>query len=229
MARQRVHAKTPVAQPPQIVPVGVGHRFARFTLRIGEQRQRPFCSDAWIELPKAARGGVARIGEYLLPSGGLGFIHLEEVGLGHEDLAANFDQRRRTAFQPCRYRIHRAQIGGDILTLGAVAARRTTHEATVLVGQVDRQAIDLRFGDKCQLGARRQPDKASRAGTELAEFFHAHCIVERQHRHAMAAPLRTRSPARRRRGWMASPRGSDVESGPRSRHCAGAARRTPRR
>ena len=166
--------------------MGVGDGLAAFTLRIGEQRQRPLRGDARIELTQAARGGVAWIGEDLLPGGGLRFVHLEEVGLGHEDLAADFDQRRRVAFQSRRHRVHRAEVGGDVFTLGAVAARGTAHEAAVLVGQVDRQSIDLRFGDKRQLRACRQPDKASRAGTELAELFRAHCIVERQHRHAMA-------------------------------------------
>ena len=170
MARQRVHLESPVAQALQIVPVGIGDRFARLALRVGEQRQRPLGGDARIELAQAAGGGVARIGEHLLPRGGLRLVHLEEVRLGHEDLAADLDQRRRAALQPRRHRLHRAEIGGDVLALGAVAARRAAHEAAVLVGQVDRQPVDLRFGDERQRRVRRKPDEAARARAELGEL-----------------------------------------------------------
>ena len=103
-ARQRVHLEPPVAQALQIMPMGIGHRLARFALGIGEQRQRPLRGDARIELAQAAGGGVARIGEHLLarPAACASFS-FEEVGLGHEDLAADLDQRRRAALQPRRH------------------------------------------------------------------------------------------------------------------------------
>ena len=105
-ARQRVHLEPPFAQTLQIMPVGIGDRLARFALGIGEQRQRPLRGDARIELTQAAGGGVARIGEHLVARRGLRLVHLEEVGLGHEDLAADLDQRRRATLQARRHGLH---------------------------------------------------------------------------------------------------------------------------
>ena len=42
----------------------------------------------------------------------------------------------------------RAQVGGDVLAFRAVAAGRTFDETAVLVGQADRQAVDLGFRDE---------------------------------------------------------------------------------
>ncbi len=166
--------------------MGVGNGFARLSLGVGEQRQRPFRRDARIELAQTAGGSIARVGEHLLARSGLLLVHLEEVGLGHEDLTADLDQRRRMTLQPRRHGLHRAEIGGDVLALGAVAARRTADEAAALIGQIDRQSIDLRFRDECQRRIRGQPDKAARAGAELGEFLGVHRVVQRQHRHAVA-------------------------------------------
>ena len=104
MARQRVDLETPLAQPLQIVPVRIGDRFARLALRIRKQRQRPsavICGSSCRRLPAAALRGLANT---FCPAGGLRLVHREEVGLGHEDFAADFDQRRRAAFQPLRHR-----------------------------------------------------------------------------------------------------------------------------
>ena len=68
---------------------------------------------------------------------------------------------RRVAVQLLRDGVHGAQIGGDVLALRAVAARRAVHEAAVLVGQVDRQPVDLRLG-------RRTPAARRLRGRETA-------------------------------------------------------------
>ena len=66
----------------------------------------------------------------------------------YEHLAANFNQRGRLAMQPRRQRFHGAEVGGDILAFAAVAAGRSADETAVFVGQVDRQSVDLWFGNE---------------------------------------------------------------------------------
>ena len=166
--------------------MGIRDRLARFAQRIGEQRERPSRGDARIDLAQAAGRGIARIGEYLLPRARLCLVQLEEIRLGHEHFAADLDQRRRTALQPVGDRFHGAQIGRDVLAFGAVAARRAAHEAAMFVGEVDRQPVDLRFGDERERRIRREAHEAARTSAEFGEFLGVHRVVEREHRHAVA-------------------------------------------
>src|SRR5207248_4819552 len=53
-----------------------------------ENMQRPLCRDSGIELPKASRSSIARIGECLGPKVLLCAIELLELLLIHVDLAA---------------------------------------------------------------------------------------------------------------------------------------------
>ena len=181
----------------------LGDRFARLALRVGEQRQRPGRGDARIELPQPAGGGVARIGEQPLPRVRLALVQRQEIRLGHEHLAADFDQRGSFAMQPVGHRLHGAEIGGDILAFGAVAAGRSAHETSVFVGQIDRQAVDLRLGDETDRSGRAE--KTMRACHEIGKIRDVERVVERQHRHAMpqfgeTAIRRAADPVRRRIG-----------------------------
>ena len=97
--------------------------------------------------PAAALRGLANS---LFPGVRLTFVQRQEVRLGDEHFAADFDQRRRFAMQPIGHRFHGAKIGGDVLAFGAVAAGRAAHETAVLIGQIDRQSVDFRFGDKIE-------------------------------------------------------------------------------
>ena len=183
-AGQRVDREPPVPQPLQIIPMRVGHLFACLALCVGKQGKPAPRGDPGIELAQAAGGGVARVGENLPARFGLGLVQGEEIRLGHEHLAADFDQRGRPAFQGCGQGRHRAEVRGDVLTLGAVAARRAAHEMAVLVGQVDRQPINLGFAHEGQLP--RQSQEAPGAVAELPELRRIEGIVQRQHGHPMA-------------------------------------------
>ncbi len=185
-AGQRIHLETPGAQAVQVVPVRVGDGFAGLAHGIGEQRQRPPGGDLRVELAQAAGRGVARVGEHLVAGLGLRRVHRQEVGLGHEHFAADLDQRRGMALQPQRQGFQRAQVGGDVLALGAVTAGGAAGEATVFVGQVDRQAVDLGLPHEAQHGVGRQAQEPAGAGAELGKFVAVHGVVERQHRHAVA-------------------------------------------
>ena len=61
-------------------------------------------------------------------------------------LAAHLEQGRQPVAEHAeRHRPDRAQVDGHVLALDAVAARGATHEHAVLVGEVDRQPVDLRL------------------------------------------------------------------------------------
>ena len=74
-------------------------------------------------------------------------LSFEEIRLGHVDLAAHLaDFRHVAALELLRHVLERPDIGGDVLALGAVAARGGGDEFAVLVAQRHRQAVDLRLG-----------------------------------------------------------------------------------
>ena len=77
--------------------------------------------DVGILLTHRAGGGVARIGEHAEPGLRLAAIEILEGGVGHVDLAANFEDPGRVAEQPERDRLDGTQIGGDVLAGGAVS------------------------------------------------------------------------------------------------------------
>ena len=122
-AGQRIDREAPAAQSVEVIQMGLGRRFAAFAHRIGEQGKRPGGGDRRVQLAQAAGGGIARVGENLLPGGRLGLVQRQEIRLGHEHFAANFDQRWRMPLQGLRHGADGTDIGGDILALRPVAAR----------------------------------------------------------------------------------------------------------
>ena len=118
--------------------------------------------------------------------------------LGHVDFAAHLaDRRHGSALEPVRNVVQRFHVGGDVLALAAVAARRAGDERAVLVAQRHRQAVDLRLGGKRDLLRRRgKPQKAADAADEIDHVFLRKRVVEREHRHRVADFGETR---RRRR------------------------------
>ena len=93
----------------------------------------------------------------------------------------------------------RADVGGDVLAGGAVAARGAAHQLAVLVAQRQRQAVDLRLGHERPASRRRQPQEAPDAGDELGHVLFVERVVEREHRHGVATlanrPTAPRRPA----------------------------------
>ena len=92
--------------------------------------------------------------------------------------------------------VERFHIGGDVLALAAVAARRAADQRAVLVAQRHRQAVDLRLGGEDDLVVLRQPQEAADAADEIDHVLLGERVVEREHRHRVADLGETR---RRRR------------------------------
>src|SRR6185312_15709060 len=127
------------------------HR-AHLAPRIGEEAERTRRGDAGILLAQRARRRIARIGEDGAAFGLLPLVQRKEGRLGHVDLAAHLaDPGYVAALQFLRNVLERPDVGGDVFTLGAVAAGRGGHEFAALVAQRHRQPVDLR------LGAERDP------------------------------------------------------------------------
>ena len=79
----------------------------------------------------------------------------------------------------------RPQVGGDVLADRPVAPGGALDEATLLVAQRGRQAVDLRLGDDRHRLVGRQLEEAADAAEELAHLVLGKGIVERQHRPRM--------------------------------------------
>ena len=103
----------------------------------------------WRSEPAAELRGLAKIG---VAGGLLPLVEREEGLLGHVDLAAHLaDLGHVAALQLLRHVLERADIGGDVLALGAVAAGRGGDEFAALVTQRHRQPVDLRLGAEIDL------------------------------------------------------------------------------
>ena len=182
----------------------VGRHLAHLAPGIGEEAERARGGDARVLLAQRAGGGIARIGEDLLARRLLPLVELEEIGLGHVDLAAHLaDFRHVAAFELLRHVLQRADIGGDVLAFAAVAAGGGGDEFAVLVAQRHRQAVDLRLGAEGDLLVVAELEEAADAGDEIDDVLLGEGVVEREHRHRVAHFLeaaggRGADPARRR-------------------------------
>ncbi len=148
----------------------------------------------WRSEPAAELRGLAKICSplFLLP-----LVEFEEVGLGHVDLAPHLaSSRHGLALQFLRYVLERADIGGDVLTFGAVAAGGGGDQFAILVTQRHRQAVDLRLGAERKLVVLAELEEAADACNEIDDVLVLHGVVEREHRHRVAHFLE----AARRRG-----------------------------
>ena len=79
--------------------------------------------------------------------------------------------------------LQRFHVGGDVLALGSVAARRPADQFAVLVAQRHRQAVDLRLGGKGDLLVVAEPQEAADARDKIDDVLLGEGVVERQHRH----------------------------------------------
>src|SRR6202035_2120621 len=90
---------------------------------VAEEAERPRRRDCGILLAQRARRRVAWIDKNRVPRCGLSLVELEEAGLGHIDLAAHLaDVRHVPALELLRHVRERADVGGHVLALAAVAA-----------------------------------------------------------------------------------------------------------
>ena len=108
--------------------------------------ERTVGGDRRVLLPQRAGGGVARVRRELLARPGKPFVQHTEAGDRQIHLSPYLEQRRRVVSEhPERHGADRAEVDRHVLPLDAVAARRSAREDAVLVGEIDREPVDLRL------------------------------------------------------------------------------------
>ena len=188
---ERVDREAVTAQPVQRLPVRSELHTVVRADSIRPERQRTVRSDRRILLAQRAGSGIARVRCGLLPLSDEPLVQLAEAGERHVHLAANLDQLRGVASEhPQGNRRDRAQIDSHVFADLTVAARRTAREDAVLVREVDRETVDLRFE---HVGDRRGVAKAlvDVLGPFLDRFVGRH-LLERAHRGLMPNLLELR-------------------------------------
>ena len=145
-----VDLEAALGQPGDLLDVGGGIEVAAGAEPVAPDREGAFGGQGGIELADRAGGGVAGIGEGRLAGRGAALVQRFEVGDRQVDLAADFDQLR-CSLNPQRDRADRAQVLGDVLAAAAIAAGGAADQHPVLVGERDRQAVDLRLGRVAEL------------------------------------------------------------------------------
>ncbi len=183
--RGRGH-EAPLSEHRKRAPLAVGERLGHQAPGIGEELQRPLGADLRIDLAQRAGGEVARIGIGALTSFLGGLI---EGGEGLQldiDLAAHLDHvGPARALQAVGDVGDGAQVGGDVLTHPAIAARRALDQHAFLVAQRSRQAIDLGLGRIGDGVGRRETQETPNPRVELDRLVVGEGVVEAEHRHAV--------------------------------------------
>ena len=194
--RPRIDDKAGLVHPLQHAVLGIGRTLAHLAPGIGEEFQRPRRGDRNVLLAQRARRRIARIGEHRVIGFRLLLVQLEKILLEHVDFAAHFAGRRNmAALQRVRNILDGADVGGDVFAGKTVAARRGADQFAVFVAQRQRQAVDLRFGDKRRNMLGIELEKPPDAIDELGDVLIAEGVAERQHGNGM---LHFRKAARRR-------------------------------
>ena len=129
-------------------------------------------------------------------------VQLAEARQRQIDLAAHLECRGRVVAEHAqRDRLDRAQVRGHVLALDAVTAGRALGEDAVLVGEVDREPVDLRLEHICDrlVGAEPLADVVR----PLEQCLVGRHLLERAHRlevpHLLEAVRRRRADPLRRR------------------------------
>ncbi len=152
---------------------------------VAEKGQRALRSDARVELTQGASSGVARVGEDLAVGATRFGIELFKAALRHKDFAAHFQPRRKIiALQAQRNRADGANVSGDVLSRGAVAAGCGARQQAIFIEQAYRQAIQLQFAAVGDIVTAFQAILHALVEGEETGFVKG--IVQRQHRHLMA-------------------------------------------
>jgi hypothetical protein len=128
--------------------------------------------------------GIARVREHLAARRLLALIQREEILAAEEDLAAHLEHRWEILRRhPVRNAGDGHYIGGDVLALGTVAARRRHGETPVLIAQRDAKPVDFRLGGDVQWIAFREAQETPDAVEEFQRFVLGENVAQRQHRH----------------------------------------------
>ena len=165
--------------------LGGGGHLAHLAPGIGEEMQGALCGDGGIKLAQRPRRRVARIGEDLVARSRLPLVQGGEIGVAHVDFAAHLEDLGRRPLQLVGDLANRAHIGGDVLALVAITARRRLHQFAPHITEGAGEPVDLGFGGEGQRSL-RQPQKAPHAGDEFLDVFIGEDIAQGEHGHGMA-------------------------------------------
>ena len=181
-ARVGRDGQAPVAQ--LLVPAHLGGRLRELIPgldeadAVGDHREGSFGGLCRVFLAQGAGGGVARVDEGLFPGLDAGLVECGEVGDREVNLAAHLDAGGDGARQGLRDRRDRACVGGDVFADVTVASGRGAHEASVLVDEVDGQAVDLHLGRHLEVG---DAGGLGHAGLPAGELLEGEHVVEGHH------------------------------------------------
>ena len=226
----------PGAEPVEIAGMGRGHGGARTSLRVGEQGERTRRGHAWCRAPAAIPAAALRgLANTLLPDLRLRLVQPQELRLTQEDTSPRISMKVRCASPREPHRHHadrRAQRRFALTSSPSVPSPRVAPraKASALVGQRDREPVDLRFShhaaaDPSSPRPRKRRARAARRRRNRRRRTRCRATASAPR----GGSCRTRLPALRPRGHSGCRRGSARGSGPRSRRCGGGARRSPRR
>ena len=170
--------------PQLLVPAHLGGRLGEVLPgldeadTVGDHREGALGGLCRVLLAQRSGGRVARVDESLFPGLDAGLVEGGEVGDREVDLAAHLDAGGNGAGQGLRDRGDGSRVGGDVFADVAVASGRGAHEATVLVQEVDGQAVDLDLGRHLEVG---DAGGLGHAGLPAGEFLEGEHVVEGHH------------------------------------------------
>ena len=151
---------------------------------VGPDRQRPLRRGPGIVLADRPGGRVAGVGEGRQAGIDPLLVELREVGDRQVDLAPDLDQRGRV-IDLIRDGLDRLDVPGDVLPHPAVTTGRALDQPAVLVGEGDRQAVDLRLGDEGDLAGVdvTAQQMVADPGLPGGQLLLGPGVGERKHRH----------------------------------------------
>ena len=185
--------QAPVAQ--LLVPAHLGGRFGEVLPgldeadAVGDHRERALGGLGGVLLAQGTGSRIPRIRKSFLISFFPSLIKGQEIGDREVDLAAYLDAGGHRSGQGLRDRGDRAGIISNVFADVAVASGRGAHETTVLVQEVDGEAVDLGLGRHLKVGDTRGLGHAGLPPGELLEGEH---VVEGHHLSEVRGRSKTR-------------------------------------
>ena len=123
---------------------------------VDPHREHAVGGERAVLLTDRAGRSVARVGEGAFALFGEARVHAKKLGLGHEHLAADLEPGRwRLRLQLLRQVVDVTDVDRHVLAHEAVAAGGGARERAVLVGEHDRETVDLGLAHERGLGAER--------------------------------------------------------------------------
>ena len=155
---------------------------------VGEDRQRPAGSHLRVALAERPGGGIARVCKEPVLGSLLASVQLLESHYRQVHLAAHLQvggELRLVERQLEGHVLNRPHVVGDVLPDTAVTSCRSAHEATVVVGDGDREPVYLRLANEPKLLGLFVVEVEQAFGTRSPgqEVIETDNLVEAHHRH----------------------------------------------